>query len=68
MTDTAMILWGLLFSCGGLGYFIFGRRQQQIVPRYCGLALMVFPYFAPDIYMMLGIGAALLALPFIWRP
>ena len=68
MPDSAVLLSGLLLSSIGLGYFIFGRKQENTIARYCGLALIIFPYFAGDIYMMLGIGAALIALPFVWRP
>ena len=32
-----------------------------------GAALCGYPYFVSNLWAELGIGAALLALPFIWR-
>lgn len=64
MDGTGIIVWGLIFSSIGIGYFIYGRRQDQLVAKYCGIALMVFPYFTPDVYWLLGIGAGLMALTY----
>ena len=61
--NTASLVLGLLFSCAGLGYFMYGRRQSLLAFRYCGIALMVFPYFAGDTWAMAAISAGLLLLP-----
>jgi len=65
--NTSLILWGLLFGSIGIGFFIFGKRQGKIVPLLCGLTLMVFPYFLTDTYLLVGIGSALIALPYFVR-
>ncbi len=65
---TAVLLWGLLFGSIGLGYFIYGRKQSAPVPLVCGLALMVFPYFVSNVPLLVGIGTALIALPYFIRP
>ena len=65
---TAVLLWGLLFGSIGLGYFIYGRKQSAPVPLVCGLALMVFPYFVSNVPVMVGIGIALIAIPYVLRP
>jgi len=62
-----MLLWGLLFGSAGLGFFVYGRRQEKLVPKYCGIALMVFPYFVPSVAWLVGVGLALLALPYFLR-
>ncbi len=67
METESMLLWGLLFGSIGVGYFIYGRRQEKIIPRYCGIALMVYPYFVPNVYWLVGVGLALLALPYFLR-
>ena len=46
---------------------IGGRKQDMLVPKYCGITLMVFPYFVHNIYWMVGIGTGLLALPYFLR-
>lgn len=67
MGTEAMLLWGLLFGAAGIGFFTYGRRQDKPVPKYCGLALLMYPYFVPDTLALLGIGAVLVALPLLLR-
>jgi hypothetical protein len=67
LVDTAALFWGLLFSSIGLGYFIYGKRQQAPVPLVCGIALMVFPYFASGTWTLVLIGAGLMAVPYFVR-
>jgi len=63
------LLWGLLFGSIGLGFFLYGKKQQAIVPLFCGLALMVFPYFyfVSNTFLLVAIGVALTALPYFVR-
>ncbi|WP_324778456.1 hypothetical protein [Thiobacillus sedimenti] len=65
--DTSSLLWGLLFGSIGLGFFLYGKRQQAFVPLLSGLALMVFPYFVSSTLALVLIGAALVALPWLVR-
>jgi hypothetical protein len=65
--STSFLLWSLLFSCVGLGFFTFGKRQQAVVPLVCGLVLMVYPYFVSSVWLLFGIGAVLVALPYFLR-
>jgi hypothetical protein len=30
--DESLLLWGLLFSMIGLGFFIYGRKQKAMAP------------------------------------
>jgi hypothetical protein len=64
---TAVLLWGLLFGSIGLGYFIYGRKQGAAVPLFCGIALMVFPYFVSNIPLLVGLGAVIAAIPYFIR-
>jgi hypothetical protein len=57
----------LLFGSIGLGYAIYGRKQRAAVPLVCGLALMVFPYFVSNTWLLAGIGAVLIAVPYFLR-
>jgi len=66
--DTAQLFWGLLFGSVGLGYFLYGKKQAAIVPLVCGIALMIFPYFVSNTLLLVGIGIALAALPYFYRP
>ena len=61
------LLWGLLFSSAGLAFFIYGRKQRQMVPLFCGLALMVYPYFISNTVLLVTVGIVLLAVPYFVR-
>ena len=63
----ASLLWGFLFGSIGVGYFVYGKKQQRLVPLLCGIALMVFPYFVSSSIALVLIGGFLLALPYFVR-
>jgi hypothetical protein len=65
--NTASLLWGLLFGSIGLGFAIYGRKQRAVVPLLCGLALMVFPYFVSNNFLLVVIGVGLMAIPYFFR-
>ena len=65
--SVSSLLWGLLFGSVGLGFFLYGKKQQAVVPLLCGLALMVFPYFVSNTILLVAIGFALIALPYFVR-
>lgn len=60
--DTATLLWGLLFSSIGLGFFLYGRKQRAIVPLVCGLTLMIYPYFVASTLVLVIVGVMLVAI------
>ena len=65
--ETSTLLWGLLFSSIGLGFFLYGRKQRAIVPLVCGLALMIFPYFVASNLVLVGVGVVLVGIPYFLR-
>jgi hypothetical protein len=67
MMGTAQLLWGLLFSSIGVAFFIYGRKQGRPVPLICGIALVVYPYFVRNVYLLVLIGAVIVALPYFFR-
>lgn len=67
MDTTSQLIWGMLFGSIGLGFFVYGKRQQMIVPLFTGVALCVFPYFVSNLYMLILVGVALMALPYFVR-
>ena len=64
---TNQLLLGLIFSCIGLGYFIYGKKKQSSIPLVCGLTLMIFPYFIENTLWMTGIGIVVSILPYFIR-
>ena len=61
--NASMLLWGILFSSIGLGYFVYGKKQSSMIPLLSGLLLMVVPYFISGTLLLVLVGAALVAAP-----
>lgn len=60
-----VLTWSIVFSVFGAAYFSYGKGQDKQVPFYCGILLMVFPYFVSNLYIMIPLGVLFLILPFI---
>ncbi|MGH8456732.1 MAG: hypothetical protein ACRETW_12255 [Stenotrophobium sp.] len=67
MGSTASLLWGVLFSSIGMGYCIYGRKQQKLVPLLCGIGLIGYTFFVSNNVLMVVIGVVLMALPYFVR-
>jgi hypothetical protein len=68
MSLTAKIMLSLLFGSIGSGYFVYGRKQSNLIALLAGLALCVFPYFISSGWLMIVVGLVLVALPVFIRP
>ena len=62
--DTSSLMWGVLFSSIGLGFFLYGKKQKAVVPLVCGLGLMVMPYFISNILLLVAASIALMVIPY----
>ena len=58
---------GFIAGTLGIGYFIYGKKQSEAVPMLCGFALMVYPYFFSNLWLLISIGVALCVVPFVVR-
>jgi len=67
MDNPSVLIWGVIFGSIGLGFFVYGKKQKAVVPLFCGIGLMVFPYFISNMYILVLSGVVLAALPFIIR-
>jgi len=67
MDSSSMMVWGVLFSGIGIGFFMYGKKQKAVVPLCTGLALFVFPYFVSSVTMLLIVGSILVAIPYFIR-
>ncbi len=68
MPDVSLMLFGILFSSVGIGYFIYGKKQTNPVIRYTGLVLIVYPYFVQNLMALILVGVALLFVPKFINP
>ncbi len=64
MEGTSQLIWGVIFGAIGLGFFTYGRRQKSVVPLLVGIVLFIFPYFVPNVYALVAVGAILVAIPY----
>lgn len=65
--STSVLIWGLLFGALGFGFFIYGRKQNAVVPLFTGIALCVVPYIIEDVYALVIVGVILAAVPYFVR-
>ena len=61
--QTANVIWGLIFSSVGVGYFIYGGKQSNLVARYCGIALILYPYLLTNTLALVAVGVVLMLTP-----
>jgi hypothetical protein len=65
--SASSFFWGFIFGTIGMGFFIYGKKQQKLTPLLVGIGLMVFPYFITDPLSIVLIGGVLMAVPYFYR-
>jgi hypothetical protein len=65
MFSTVNIIVGVIAGAIGLGYFVYGKKQGELVFLTSGIGLMVYPYLFSNGILLVVVGLALTALPFI---
>ena len=59
------LIFSVLFGSIGVGYFIYGKKQQRLVPLLAGVGLCALPYFLPNPYAAVIVGLILTAAPWL---
>jgi len=67
MPTPAVLFASVLFGAIGLGAFIYGKKSYRWQPLGLGVALMVYPYFISQTWLLYAIGCALCAGLFLFR-
>ncbi|MBY8981427.1 MAG: hypothetical protein KGD57_00630 [Candidatus Lokiarchaeota archaeon] len=62
--STSTLILGVIFGAIGLGFFIYGKKQRVIIPLFCGIGLMILPYFISNIYILIFSGIIIVAIPY----
>ncbi len=60
--DPNFLFASLFWSSVGMGYFIYGKRQQAIVPLIAGIVMIVVSCFVASIWLMSLLCVGLMAL------
>jgi hypothetical protein len=57
--DPTTLLLSVFISALGVGFFIYGKKQQRAPQLVAGIALMVYTYFVSSVAVMLAVAAAI---------
>jgi len=55
----------MIFGSIGMGYFIYGRKQQHGIALVSGVALCALPFLVSDILFITLMGVGVMGLPFL---
>ncbi len=55
----------MIFGSIGMGYFIYGRKQQHGIALISGVALCALPFLVSDILFITLMGVGVMGLPFL---
>ena len=58
-SNPSALLGSLLFGAVGFVAFMYGKKMVLWKPMVFGVALMAYPYFVPQTWLMYSIGCAL---------
>ena len=58
--DPATLFLALFISAVGVGFFVYGKKQQRAPHLVVGIILIGYTYFVSSVAVMLAIAAALL--------
>jgi hypothetical protein len=67
MPSPASLFASILFGAIGLGAFIFGKKSSRWQPMVLGVALMGYPYFVSQTWLLYAVGGALCAGLYLFR-
>ena len=59
------LIFSILFGSIGMGYFVYGKKQQEALPLLAGIVLCIFPYFVSNVYIMVLVGIIIAVLPWV---
>jgi hypothetical protein len=52
LLDTHFLFASLIWGSIGLGYFVYGKRQQSLTPWIGGVLIIAASYFADSVLLM----------------
>jgi len=67
MISTSTLIMGVIFGAIGLGFFVYGKKQKTIIPLFCGILLMILPYFISNMYILILSGIIIIAISYFIR-
>jgi hypothetical protein len=63
--DTKFLFASLLWGSIGVGYFIYGKKQRELMPMLGGVAMVAVSYFVGSALLMSLISIALMVAVYL---
>ena len=63
--DTRFLFASLLWGSIGVGYFIYGKKQREMIPLVGGVAMIAVSYFVSSALLMSLLSIALMAAVYL---
>ena len=63
--DTKFLFASLIWGSVGVGYFIYGKKQREIVPAVGGMVMIAVAYFVSSALLMSLISIALMVAVYL---
>jgi hypothetical protein len=63
--DTTSITISVFAGIFGFAYFIYGKKQQKLIPLLSGVGLCVVPYFIESNMVLIGVCVGMAIAPFL---
>ena len=67
MPSAAELFAAILFSTIGFAAFVYGKKSMRVGSMVLGVALMVYPYFISELWLVYALGCALCVALYVWR-
>lgn len=67
MPEPGSLFGAIVFGAIGMGAFVYGKRRGLLKPMVLGIALMAYPYFIADAWLVYAVGAGLCTLLYLFR-
>jgi hypothetical protein len=65
MLDVNWLLASLVWGSIGVGFFVYGKKQQSIVPLIAGVLMVAISYFAETAITMTAYCIGLIAIVYL---
>lgn len=65
--DYTSVMTSFAFGVIGMGMFMYGKKAGRAVPLAAGAGLMIIPYVFTHLIVLLVVGCALTATPWLLR-
>lgn len=66
MGNPAALVASILWSIVGMGFAVYGKKQQAALPLCGGMALMILPYFCSDSALIMSLISIAIVAAIFW--